>query len=179
MSELWDLYDADRNPLHQRHVRGTRLKRGTYHIAVGIWVVNDEDQILLTLRAPEKLDWPSFWENTAGSVLAGETSRAGAVRELFEETGIRVMEEELHLLGTERTRNTIGDCYIVRKTVPLSEIVFQKGETCDARWVSLAELDEMIAADLVAPPVSGRLSRIRRRFEDYIFHRNPPSSKGD
>ena len=33
--------------------------------------------------------------NTGGSVLAGETSRQGAVRELKEETGIGVSEEEL------------------------------------------------------------------------------------
>ena len=155
------------------------MKRGTYHIAVGIWTVNHQNQILLTLRAPEKPDWPNMWENTAGSVLSGETSRQGAVRELFEETGIRVTEEELFLLGTERTRNTIGDCYIVRKTVPLKEIVFQKGETCDARWVSLEELDQMIAAGEVAPPVSGRLSRIRKCFEAYLFCQNAPFSKGE
>ena len=171
MSELWDLYDANRNPLHITHVRGTRLKRGTYHIAVGIWTVNDQNEILLTLRAPEKRDWPNLWENTAGSLLAGETSRTGAVRELREETGICVAEEELFLLGTETGRNTIGDCYMIRKTVPLSHIVLQKGETCDARWVTLTELDDMIKAGLVAPPVSRRFARIRHRFEDYLFGR--------
>lgn len=171
MPELWDLYDGNRNPLHATHVRGTRLKRGTYHIAVGIWTVNDQNEILLTLRSPEKRDWPNLWENTAGSVLAGETSLRGAVRELREETGIRITEEELFLLGTETGRNTIGDCYIVRKNVPLNDIVLQKGETCDARWVTVEELDRMIAAGLVAPPVSGRLSRIRHRFEDFLYHR--------
>ena len=43
MQELWDLYDIKRNPLGLTHVRGTRMRRGTYHIAVGIWTVNDRD----------------------------------------------------------------------------------------------------------------------------------------
>ncbi len=171
MSELWDLYDGDRHPLNMTHIRGTRLRRGTYHIAVGIWTVNDQNEILLTLRAPEKPDWPNLWENTAGSVLAGESSLQGAVRELREETGIHVSEKELYLLGTERGRNTIGDCYIVRKNVPLADIVFQKGETCAARWVTLTELDAMVAKGMVAPPVSSRLSRIRSRFEDFLYGR--------
>ena len=87
MQELWDLYDIKRNPLGLTHVRGTRMRRGTYHIAVGIWTVNDRNEILITLRSPEKHDWPDLWENTAGSLLAGETSRQGAVRELFEDKG--------------------------------------------------------------------------------------------
>ncbi|MBQ4065019.1 MAG: NUDIX domain-containing protein [Clostridia bacterium] len=171
MPEIWDLYDADRRPLKELHIRGDRLRRGTYHIAVGIWTVNDKNEILLTLRSHEKREWPDLWENTAGSVLAGETSLQAAVRELREETGIHATEEEFYLLGTERSRNTIGDCYIIRKNVPLRDIVFQKGETCAARWVTLEGLDDMIARGIVAPPVAGRFARIRSKFEDYLCGR--------
>ena len=169
MAEIWDLYDADRNPLGIKHVRGRRLRKGTYHIAVGIWTVNDEGKILITLRSDKKQDWPGLWENTAGSVLAGESSRQGAVRELFEETGIRASEDELVLIGTERTRNAIGDCYMVRKNVDIEDIVLQEGETADAKWVTLEELDDMIKNELVAYPVYNRLARIRDKFEDFLF----------
>lgn len=161
MSELWDLYDEDRNPLHKTHPRGKRLPKGSYHLAVGIWTVSDDNRLLLTLRSPEKRDWPSYWENTAGSVLAGETTRQGAVRELREETGLRVSEDDLVFLGTERGRSTIGDCFVVRKSFSLSDIVFQKGETVDARLVTLSELDALIAEGLVAPPVARRLTEVR------------------
>lgn len=177
MQELWDLYDEKRNPLHMTHIRGTRMKRGTYHVAVGIWTVNDNQEILITLRAHEKADWPDMWENTAGSLLAGETSRQGAVRELFEETGIRVTEDELFFLGTERGRTTIGDCYIVRKNIDIKDIVFQKGETVNAKWVTLSQLDSMMENGLIAPPVSHRLSRIRGRFEDFLFGKTGKSDK--
>lgn len=169
MAELWDLYDKNRAPLNRTHERGKNLERGTYHIAVGIWTVNSKNEVLLTLRAPEKHDWPNMWENTAGSVLAGETSLQGAIRELREETGIVVSEEEFTFVATERTRNAFGDCYMVRKDVPISELTLQKGETCDAKWVSIEELDRMIGEGLVAPPVAARLDRIRDKFEKFIF----------
>ena len=169
VAEIWGLYDAARKPLGIKHVRGRHLRRGTYHIAVGIWTVNDERKILITLRSDEKKDWPGLWENTAGSVLSGESSRQGAVRELFEETGIKVEEDELVLLGTEITRNAIGDCYIVRKNVDIKDIVLQEGETADARWVTLDELDTMIEKNLIAYPVSKRLAKIRDKFEKFLF----------
>ena len=93
------------------------------------------------------------------------------MRELFEETGIRAAEDELFFLGTETGRSTIGDCYIVRKNVDIRDIVFQKGETCCARWVTLPDLDEMIEGDLVAPPVAARLVKVRGRFEVFRYGR--------
>ncbi len=169
MSEIWDLYDRDRKPLGQTHIRGHYLPKGTYHIAVGIWTVNSKNEVLLTLRSPLKRDWPNVWENTAGSLLHGESSREGAVRELREETGITVAEDELHFLGTERGRSVIGDCYIVRNDTDIKDIVFQEGETVDAKWVTLAELDGMIEEGLVAPPVARRLKKIRKNFESFIY----------
>lgn len=168
MPELWDLYDVKRIPLQKTHPRGKRIPRGSYHLAVGIWTVSDDNRLLLTLRSPEKRDWPSYWENTAGSVLAGETTRQGAVRELREETGLRVSENDLVFLGTETGRNTIGDCFVVRKSFSLSDIVFQKGETVDARLVTLSELDDLIAEGLVAPPVAKRLSSVREALCRFI-----------
>ena len=54
--EIWDLYDRDRNPLGITHIRGRYLPKGAYHIAVGIWTVNSKNQVLLTLRSPQKRD---------------------------------------------------------------------------------------------------------------------------
>jgi len=167
--EKWDLFDENRLPLNKTHNREDKMKNGEYHIVVDVWTVNDDNEILLTLRHPDKKDYPSFWENTGGSVISGETSRVGAIRELFEETGIIANENELFLLGTKKEETAFVDTYIVRKNIKLSELTMQEGETVGAQWVSLDKLDEMIKFGTIALPVSERLSPLRKVFDDFIF----------
>ncbi len=59
-------------------------------------------------------------------ILVGEISRIGAVRELFEENGISVKEDELVLLGTNKGETEFWDIYIVRKDTPLSALKMQE-----------------------------------------------------
>ena len=162
--EYWDLYDHNRAPIRHTHLRGTPCLPGEYHVVVSIWTVDSHGNILLTLRDPIKESYPNHWENTGGSVLAGETSLQAAVRELEEETGIVATEAELRFLATETTRDTFVDHYFLRRDLPLSDIRLQKGETADAKWVSLPELDSMVADLSLAKPIGEQFSGIRERF---------------
>ena len=92
--ELWDLYDKDRRPLGRTHQRGLPVPPGAYHLAVIVVILNPKGEVLLTRRAPEKDACPGWWENTGGSVLAGETSLEAITRELREETGLAARPEE-------------------------------------------------------------------------------------
>lgn len=167
--EKWDLFDEKRQPLNRTHIRGEKMVIGEYHIVVDIWTVNNDKQILLTLRHPDKKIYPDFWENTGGSVLAGETSRTGAVRELFEETGIIIKEDELVLLGTKKERSAFVDTYILRKNISVSDLTMQEGETTAAKWVTIKQLDKMIDNNDIAKPVAERLEPLRKPFENFLF----------
>lgn len=162
--EYWDLYDANERPLGRTHRRGEPLPDGAYHLGADVWTVNSRGEILLTLRAPEKRDLPNEWENTCGSVLAGETALAGAVRELREETGIVARPEELALLCAYVDGDTISHSYLLRRDVDAAEIVFQPGETVAARWVTLAELEAMVARPVGARPAGQRLPHVREKL---------------
>lgn len=166
--EKWDLLDENRQPLNKTHTRGEAMIPGEYHVAVGIWTINSKNEILLTLRHPDKEDYPDVWENTGGSILAGETSRQGAVRELFEETGIHTEEHELIFLGTEKEKNAFMDAYLVKKDVPVELLKMQDGETVEAKWVTLKELDHMIVCGQFAEPLIKRLASIRKELEHYM-----------
>lgn len=166
--ELWDLYDANRYPLDRTHVRGKKLAPGEYHVVVSILTVNDAGQLLLTLRHPDKKDFANLWENTAGSLLAGEDSLSGAVRELYEETGICAMPEEMTLLRTQRERTAFVNTYLVRKSPQISQLTMQEGETAAAQWVTLSQLNRMLSDREIAAPVARRMEQMRTELEQLL-----------
>lgn len=167
--ETWDLYDEHRQPLGMIQSRNEPTPPGNFHVAVCVWTVNDQNEILLTLRHPNKDMYPNYWENTGGAVVAGESSKAGAVRELFEETGIQAEEDELVYLGTRKEQTAFFDSYIVRKNADLDQLRLQENETVAAQWVTLSRLDEMMDSGEVALPVKERLIPVRTNFEKFLF----------
>ncbi len=166
--ELLDVIDGERRPTGRTVERGARLGPGEYVLAVSVWTVNEKDELLLTLRSPEKKSYPGLWENTAGAVRAGEKSQAAAVRELREETGISASEEELVPLGVQRREHLLVDTYALRRTVPEGEIRLQPGETSAARFVSAEEFRQLVRRGQVAEPVVDRLAGMRAAFERFL-----------
>ena len=168
--ELWDIYDNGRNLTGHTHIRGKPMKDGDNHIVVGIILFNSSGQILITKRSFEKKGDPGKWENTAGSIIAGETSIQGAVRELFEETGIKVLPDDLFLLTTinRNVKHCFVDVYITKKDIPLSELVFQKGETCDAKWITFDEWEDLLHNREVVFAVKDNFGPFSQKVYDYM-----------
>ena len=86
MAELWDLYDSSRKKTGVAVERGQTIPEGSYHLVVSVWIMNSKGEFLLSQRHPDK-PYPLYWECTGGSVLAGESSLEGPVREVREELG--------------------------------------------------------------------------------------------
>ena len=166
MSEYWDLWDEHRLPLGRTQRRGVPLAEGTYHVVVAVWTVNSEGKLLLTLRSPDKELRPGLWENTSGSAVSGEGSRHAALRELEEETGIVVGDEQIEFIGTAVKAASFVDIYLVTLKAGQDTVRLQEGETVDWRWVTLPEMDRMFEEGLLAFPLSSQFSRFRALIEE-------------
>lgn len=142
MSEYWDLYDANRNPLERTIKRGDAFAEGEYYVCCEIWIQNFKGEFLMTQRHPNKKAG-GLWEFTGGGVLAGETTKQAAVRELNEELGICVEESELSLLEVYQQRNYFMDIFVLRKDLEVATLELQPEEVVDAKWVSHEELLRM------------------------------------
>lgn len=136
------MYTSTRQPLGRKILRGAPIPRGEYHIVVQIMTINRKGEILLTQRVPEKTSGGK-WECSGGCAVSGETAKDAALRELFEETGIRADESEVFLEWTLTTDSMIRDFFVVVKDVPLSALRLQSVEVCAAKWVSFERLCEM------------------------------------
>ena len=141
--EFNDIYDSNRNLTGRVHLRGEPWHPGDYGLVVCVWVYDGRGHFLLTRRAKGK-SFAGTWENSGGAAKAGETSRQAIARELFEETGIRAREEDFELLSTRRDKDSFFDFYCLKNATPIEDIVLLEGETSAAKWVTFAQVREMV-----------------------------------
>lgn len=157
MDELWDLYDSHKNPIGKTHKRGEPIAAGEFHLVVEILLTNKQGQALITQRHPDKTH-AGKWEWSGGSVVAGESSLDGAMRELAEETGITVTKDQIVFKGSviSLKQRSIYDCYHAQRDFCGGDIVLQDGETVDYNIVTLDAIADMVA---------------RGQFIDQQYHR--------
>ena len=111
MAELMDILDENRNKTGRIIERSIPMKKGEYHLAVSVWIKNDAGEYLISKRSPMKRISPNMWETTGGSVLKGETSLEGALRETKEELGIDLDPSRGRLVFSEVRDYVNGERY--------------------------------------------------------------------
>ena len=105
--EKWDLYTKYREKTGKEHIRGEKLPEDLYHLVVHIWIRNRKGEYLISQRSANRSANPLMWESVGGSVLKGESSVQGAIREVKEERGVshvqctwhRCLQRQQHLRG--------------------------------------------------------------------------------
>lgn len=144
MSEVWELVDVNKKKtgiLFKRE-SAEQIPKGLYHLVVDIWTKNGNGEILLTQRHPSK-NYGLLWECTGGSVVAGEESIEGAIRELREETGLTATPEQLIYLGDTRKSNWIVETYLYVTQETASKLCLQAEEVVAAKFVPLSEMEDL------------------------------------
>ena len=146
--ELWDAYDKDLNIVNDISlVRGKPIPEGLFHLVCDILVKHIDGTYLLMQRDTKK-SYGGMWEATAGgSALRGETSLDCALRELYEETGIK--EDKLEEIGRDSNSISIYVEFLCVTDCEKDSIKLQPGETMAYKWVNRSELMSLNAENLI------------------------------
>lgn len=130
-------------------------KRGLWHRAVYAFIIDDNNgNILLQKRSSNKKLWPNMWDVTVGGhVDAGEFGRQALIREVKEELGIEINDNDIKYLVGSTSINKQGDiinkhyneCYLIVKNINISDIKIQKEEVSEVRFFSKEELLKRIS----------------------------------
>lgn len=161
--ELWDLYYADETPSGLTFDRSLKIiPDGYFHIVVETLVKHVDGTYLVTQRSFDKKESPGVYEGSAGgSVLAGETKEAGAIREVLEETSLIITSVEPTYYFVRKDCGIINQGYLAITKSPKDSVKYQEGETINHKWLTLAELKEFIKSE-------NYNQHHRRRLETYL-----------
>lgn len=152
MSELLDVLDEDGNPTGEKKTKEEIYENGYWHRSVHIWIMNDDQELLVQKRNPMKKTFPNLWAiSAAGHVIAGETSVQSGLRELKEELDIDAKEEELEYLFTVKRVQpylnsyirVFDDVYLLRRDLDVRKTKLQVEELTDIKYVYYEYLESI------------------------------------
>ncbi len=147
--EKIDIVTKIGKPTGQSAPKSEIHQKGHYHNTAHIWFYTKEGEVLLAQRAASKAICPLLWDvSVAGHIDAGETIKQGAIREVKEEIGLTISENDLEKIGVfecfQSYPNGIIDnefhhTFIAELQVDFSTLVFQEEEVQAIKLVSLSE----------------------------------------
>lgn len=142
--EKWDIYDKNRVKTGKIALRGKPLSEGEYHLVVFAIIRINKDEFLISKRAPEKTNGGT-WEFNGGSAVAGDSSLQAILREVEEETGIKLKSngKVVDTYMIEDYASFIVDVWYFEEEVDLKECICQPGEVTEIRSANASTILEM------------------------------------
>jgi dATP pyrophosphohydrolase len=113
-------------------------------VVICLYAESKEPQVLL-FKTNERRGY--FWQNITGSVEKNEDFIEGAIREVYEESGIKVAKKGLIDLNFEfKFQSQWGDeviekCFLVKLNHE-PQIKIDSSEHCEYKWVEFNKMNE-------------------------------------
>jgi 8-oxo-dGTP diphosphatase len=145
----------------------TETDRLAFKSAVFVLLVNGEEVLLIRRINTGWMD--EFYEPPAGHLEYGETLQEGALREIEEETGVKVKLHDLelkHIYQTDGIKNGpyIGFMFVARKWEGKAKIM--EPEKCDD--MQFFALDNL--PDKITPYAKAALGALNKQGISYSYH---------
>ena len=159
MEELIDVLDENGVKTGEILTRKEIHKRGLWHRAIAVAVINEQNQILVQQRSFKKEKNTGMWDiSVAGHISSGQDALSAASREINEEIsvnlGFNVDIKEFRYMFSYRKEEILKENYIERQFYDFfilrknglrtEDIKVQESEVEQIKFVSVSELYEMI-----------------------------------
>ncbi|CCZ03419.1 mutT/NUDIX family protein [Eubacterium sp. CAG:603] len=154
-AEIWDLYDENRELLGKDHVRDEQLPIDGYHLVVHVWIRNSKGEYLISQRSANRPTFPLGWECVDGSVIKGEDSLQGALREVKEEVGVDLLPEKGHVILSDikkiefgKVVNKIVDVWLFEYDGEVDLSNATTDEVAQVAWMGRSQIKELFDANM-------------------------------
>jgi len=128
--------------------------QGICHGISAVGLIDTNGRILIQKRAKTKKDEPNKWDlSSAGHIAINETPSEAAAREMYEELGVIVEQNDLELIDTYLNKIRLNEkiyinhftyLYIVKKDVDINKIKILKEEIEEVKFVDKKEYHELM-----------------------------------
>ena len=154
-AEIWDLYNENKELLGKDHVRGEQLPIDGYHLVVHVWIRNSKGQYLISQRSANRPTFPLVWECVDGSVVKGEDSLQGALREVKEEVGVDLLPEKGQVILSDikkiefgKVVNKIVDVWLFEYDGEVDLSNATTDEVAQVAWMNREQIKELFDANM-------------------------------
>lgn len=108
---------------------------------VTIFIQNKNKQLLIQKRSKVK---GGKYGITSGHTLLMETAKHGAQREIKEEIGLKIEENELKIICKKNVGKNVYNLYYLSKDVEIRDLTLQKEEVENVYWYTIEEINNLI-----------------------------------
>ena len=141
-------------------------KRGLWHRAIVVAVINEKNEILLQQRSMNKDKNPGLWDiSVAGHVSAGQDAISAAVREIYEEISVSIKPSismtDFRYIFSYRVSQKFTDDYIENQ---FYDLILQESEVQNAKFVSFQELEKFLQTDCMV-----KRDPVYNALHDYLY----------
>lgn len=175
--EYLEVVDEENNLTGKIEERDVIHEKGLWHREVSIWIMNQNEEVLLQKRSPNKKQGANKWSVCAGHVDIGEEPIATAVREINEELGIVVEKSELKEMFVEKIVNKLPNSYnnvfsykyFLKTNVSIEDYKIDKNEVSEIKYISLEELEQLMKDKPVDYPFVAKsdMIQILKKLKEY------------
>jgi len=143
-----DIFDVvnERDEVIDRKPRSEVHRLGLLHRAVHVLVFNGRGQIFLQKRSMKKDRQPGVWDSSSsGHVDSGEDYDTTAIREVWEEIGLRLEKTLARLFKIDACEETDQEFVWVYRCESEGPFELNREEIDEGGWFSPAEVSRWIA----------------------------------